>query len=138
MSLLGLTEESAATKVQALTLWFSRETLTIVNNLGLTVEQKRDVNTIITTIKCHINGHINELMEHHKLCQCVQQPGENFDDFLAALRELAKMCNFCFEECATKNIRGQIIEGISDADTVERLLQQQNLTLDAAISTCQA
>jgi len=43
MSLSGLTEESAATKVQALTLYFSHEMLTIVDNLGITVEQKCDL-----------------------------------------------------------------------------------------------
>ena len=52
----------------------------------------------------------------------VQQPGKTFDDYLIALRELAKMCNFCSEECTQKNIRDQIIKGISNGDTVEHLL----------------
>ena len=45
-SLSGLTNEPAATKVQPLTICFSCETLTIVDNLGLTPEQKSDVNVI--------------------------------------------------------------------------------------------
>ena len=136
VSLSGLSDEPAATKVQALTLCFSREMLTIVDNLGLTIEQKGDVNAIIAAIKRHIDGHVNESMERHKLCRRMQQPGESFDDFLVALREIAKTCNFCSEECTTKNIRDQIIEGINDSDTVEHLLRQQNLTLDMAVTTC--
>ena len=50
--------------------------------------------------------------------------------YLVTLRELAKACNFCSEECicAQKNIRDQIIECINDGDTVKHLLRQPNLT----------
>ena len=37
-----------------------------------------------------------------------------------------------------KSIGDQIIEGILDGDTIEHLLQQQNLTLDTAITMCRA
>ena len=77
-------------------------------------------------------------MEQHALRQRIQQPSETFDDYLVALQELAKTCNFCSDECAQKNIRDQIIEGINDGDTVEHLLRQPNLTLDTAINTCRA
>ena len=133
-----LSEESAETKVQALNLCFSRETLMIVNNLGLTTEQKKDVDIIIHAIKNHIDGHRNESMERHALRRQIQQPGETFNNYLVALQELAKTCNFCSEECAQKNIRNQIIKGINDGDTVEHLLQQPNLTLDTAINRCRA
>jgi len=74
--LSGLTGETAATQVQVLTLCLSQETLTIVNNLGLTKGQKQDGSAIITAIKCHIDGHINESVEQHNLCRCMKQPGE--------------------------------------------------------------
>ena len=50
----------------------------------------------------------------------------------------SKSCNFCSNECTQKNIRGQLIEGILDGDTVEDLLQLKDLTLDKAIQVCQA
>jgi len=84
VSLWGLTEESAATKVQELTLCSSCEVLTIVDNLSLTVEKKRIVDTIITAIKYHIDGHINESMECHKLRQHVQQLRESFGGIMRA------------------------------------------------------
>ena len=62
-TLSGLSEEPAATKVQALTLCFSRETLTVVDNLGLTTEERNDSSTIIAALKRHVEGHINESME---------------------------------------------------------------------------
>ena len=137
-TLSGLAGEAAETKVQVLTLCLSRETLTIVNNLGLTEEQRNDVDTVIRAIKCHIDGQINESVECRNLRSRRQQTGESFDDFLVALRELTKTCNFCSDQCAKKNIRDQIIEGLIDKDTVEHLLQQQELTMKAAITKCRA
>ena len=137
-TLSGLAGESAATKVQVLTLCLSRETLSIVNNLGLSEEQRSDSAAIIQAIKRHIDGQINESVERRNLRSRRQQPGESFDDFLVALRELTKTCNFCSNPCAQKSIRDQIIEGLIDQDTVEHLLRQQELTLEAAITICRA
>ena len=75
-------------------------------------------------------------MECRKLRRRTQQSRECFDNFLVSSRELTKTYNFCSDKCTTKNIRDQIIEGISENDTVEHLLQEQNLTLNRAIAIC--
>ena len=118
-SLSGLSAESADKQVQALMLCFSRETLTIVENLGLTPEQRKDGETIISAIKSYVDGHINESVERRNFRKRVQQRGETFDDFIVALRELVKTCNFCSPACTAKSIRDQIIEGILDGDTID-------------------
>ena len=64
--------------------------------------------------------------------------GESFDNFLVSLRELAKTCKFCSDECIQKSIRDQIVEGLIDGDTVEDLLKESDLTLEATISKCRA
>ena len=79
-TLSELSGESAVTKVQALTLYFSRETLMIVNNLGQTEEERNDSAAIIAALKCHVDGYINESMERRKLHRRVQQQEESFDD----------------------------------------------------------
>ena len=137
-TLSGLAGEDAATKVQVLTLCLSRETIAIVNNLGLSEEQRNNVDTVIQAIKRHIDGQINESVERRNLRSRTQQPGESFDDFLVALREMTKTCNFCSPLCVQKNVRDQIIEGLLDKDTVEHLLRQQELSLDNAITICRA
>ena len=138
MSLSGLSEESAEKKVQALTLCFSRETLSIVQNLGLSDDDKKDVTAIIAAIKKYVDGHINESVERRNFRRRTQHPGETFDDYLLSLRELVKTYNFCSNDCTQKNIRDQLIDGIIDGDTVEDLLQIKDLTLDRAIQVCQA
>ena len=52
-----------------------------------------------------------------------------------SLRELAKTCNFCDNNCLQKALRDQIIEGLQDGDTIqEQLLQVKDL--DQAIMKC--
>ena len=137
MSTSGLSGESSAKLVQALTLCFSRETLTIVNNLCLTTEELKSVASIISAIKNYVAGHINESVERRNFRRRSQQMGESFDDYLVSLRELVKTCNFCNDTCVQKNLRDQTIEGILDGDTVEHLLQEKDLSLDKAIRMCQ-
>ena len=62
-SLSELDKEPKAKQVKALTLCFSRETLSIVNNLGLTQEQRENANDIITALKRYVDGHVNETVE---------------------------------------------------------------------------
>ena len=135
-NLSGLKDQTQDMQVQALTLCFSRETLTIVDNLGLSVEQRGKIEDIIQAIRNYVEGHINESVERRNFRRRRQQPGEVFDDFLVSLRELAKTCKFCSEECTQKNIRDQIIEGLLDGDTVETLLREKDLSLQDTIIKC--
>ncbi len=135
-SLSGLSTEDAPKQVQALQLCFSRETLNIVDNLGLTVAQKADQAQIIAALKVYVDGQVNESIERRNLRQRTQQVGELFDDFLISLRELAKTCNFCNNDCLQKAIRDQIIEGLQDGESIQELLQVTDLTLDNAIAKC--
>ena len=54
ISLSELGKEPEERQVQALTFCFSRETLTIVDNLGLTAEQKKKVQAIVVAIQRYI------------------------------------------------------------------------------------
>ena len=137
-TLSALAAEPAVTQVHALNLCMSRDTLNIMDNLGLTNEQKADQAEIIAGLRRHVEGRINETVERRSLRQRKQQAGETFDTYLVSLRELAKTCNFCNDNCLQKSLRDQVVEGLKDADTVKDLLKQRNLTLDIAITTCQA
>ena len=63
ISLSGLDKQAQGKQVQALTLCLSRETVTIVNNLGLTDTQRGNVKTIIEAIQTYVEGQINESVE---------------------------------------------------------------------------
>ena len=88
-------------------------------------------------IEHYVQGQINESVERRNFRRRVQQ-GETFDDFLVSIRELAKTCSFCSEECTQKNLRDQIIAGLLDGDIVEDLLKEKSLSLDTTIAKCRA
>ena len=138
INLSSLTDEDQQKQVQALTLCFSHETLSIVQNLGLSKTDSKRVDSIIRAIKRYVDGHVNETMERCNFHKRTQQLGELFDDFLVSLRELVKTCNFCSDDCTNKSICDQIIEALLDVDTTEDLLKETDLTLDTAITKCQA
>ena len=135
-SLSGLDKEPATKQVQALQLCFSRETLNVVDNLGLTAAEKTDQAQIIAALKRHVDGRINETIERRNFRRRTQEVGECFDDFLVSLRELTKTCNFCNNDCLQKALRDQIIEGLLDGEIIQELLQVKDLTLDQAITMC--
>ena len=134
-NLSGLITQDAAKQVQALTLCFSRETVTIIDNLGLTAAQRGKVQDIVVAMEHYVNG---QLVERRTFRRRTQQPGESFNDFLVSLRELAKTCNFCDDRCTQKNIRDKIINGYLEGDTVEDLLAEKDLTLEKTVTKCRA
>ena len=62
LSLSGLGTQAQTKQVQALTLCFSRETLTIVENLGLSTAQQASAKDIVAAIQRHVEGQIFTLM----------------------------------------------------------------------------
>ena len=67
-SLPGLAKQKLVKQVQALTICFLRETVTKVDNLGLTAA-RQDVTRIITAISQYVEGQINESVERHHFRQ---------------------------------------------------------------------
>ena len=55
-NLSGLAKQDPSKQVEALSLCFSRETLAIVQNLGLTDEERKDVTTIIEALQRYVDG----------------------------------------------------------------------------------
>ena len=68
-------------QVQALTLCFTQDMLTIVKNVGLSEDKWKSITAIIATIKHYIKGYINKSIESRNFHYRTQQPDESFDDF---------------------------------------------------------
>jgi len=56
MSLSRFSDESAVKQIQARKLYFSHETLTIINNLGLATKERKSIESIISSIKSTLLG----------------------------------------------------------------------------------
>ena len=126
----SLSTQMQQEQVQALKLCFTRETLSIIENLALLLSREVVWWPLILLFSIMSNrGPINESVERCHFRKRKQQHGETFDDSLVSLHELAKTFNFCSNECTQKSIRGQIVEGFLDRDAVEELLKEADLTL---------
>ena len=75
-SLSGLARETALKQVEALSLCFSRETLSVVQNLGLTNDERNNVMAIIEVLQASVGSHLNETVERRNFCCRKQQAGE--------------------------------------------------------------
>ena len=114
----GLSDQEAETQYHVLRLAFSRDTATVIDNLGLPNEDRKKVDKIIEALKTHMQGAVNETVERRNFRKRRQRKQESFDDFLVALRDLVKTCCYCTYACVNNALRDQVIEGLQDGDTV--------------------
>ena len=78
----------------------------------------------------------NITFERYKFFSCDQKQGVGFDQYLAELHTLSKTCEF--GNLKDSLVRDKIVCGIPDNGLRERLLREQNLTLDKTINMCRA
>ena len=102
-----------------------------------TPREHRTTTEIVTAFDEFAVGEANETFERYKFNNRKQEEGESFDDFHAALRVLAKTCNFC-HTCASSMIRDRIILGIRESETRQELLKICRLSLDVCVDVCRA
>ena len=110
----------------------------IVDNLGLPKEDQKKIDKIIQALKVFVEGAVNETVERRNFRKRRQHIQESFDDFLDALRDLIKACNYCAaDDWVNKALRDQV-KSLQDGDTIDELLCQKDLTLDKTIQMCRA
>ena len=83
----------------------------------------------------------NEIFSRHLLATRQQKTGETIDQFLHSLRQLAKDCTFTLvtpDQYKEEYIRDAFINGLRSNIIRQRLLENQNLTLDAAFDQARA
>ena len=80
-------------------------------------------------------GATNETYERYLFNQRFQED-ENIETYVAALRTLAKTCNY--GQLEESLIRDRMVVGIKSAEARKRLLQDRRLTLDRCIDICKA
>lgn len=86
--------------------------------------------TIVASLKKHIQPDPHIVMERYRFGQRVQSEGESVANYVAALRALAVHCGFkcpnakCATDTTEVHLQTQFILGVRDPETKEALLQQ--------------
>ena len=108
----------------------------IYNSMVFGNDEKDKINVLFKKFEDYCKPKQNIAVERYKFNMRLQDKSETIDQFVTALRLLAKECNF--KELHDELIRDRIVCGITSDRVKERLLREQDLTLDKAIHICRA
>ena len=90
------------------------------------------LSALLELFEAYCNPRRNVVLERYNFHARMQQPGESITTFLAALRSLAKTCDF---PDLDNMLRDRLVMGVADPATQRALLRQADLTLTAAVDT---
>ena len=117
----------------------------LINHVGhqayAVIENSQDYETAVASLKSAYKKEVNLIYAQHVLATRKQQSEESVDDFIRQLRLLAKNCGFAAvtaQENHDLHVRNAFISGIRTPYIRQRLLENKNLTLDAAITTARS
>ena len=130
----GASEYESAKRQACLFLHvIGEEAVKVYNNFTLaTEEDKFNVAKIIEKFDGYCNPKKNETFERHKFFIRIQNNDETIDHFVNDLRTLSQACNF--GPLADSLFRDRLICGILDEHLRERMLRNEELTLDKAVT----
>ena len=103
----------------------------------LAVSSEADLTAMLDAMQKYLREQRNVVLDRREFDLRRQEPGETFDDFVCALREIAGFCDFC-ETCVDIRLRDRIISGIRDEETLKRLLEINDISLEKTIDICRA
>ena len=95
------------------------DALRVYNTLTFTEEENK-LSHILTKLETLLIGEVNETYERFRFNQRQQQDGETFDNYLTALKSLAKTCNFA--DLHDSLLRDRLVIGKKSNNTRKRLL----------------
>lgn len=113
-----------------------RELLDTLSGGGASTSARRTVSSMMALIDEHCNPKLNETVERYKFFVRNQGHDENIDRYVTDLRVLASTCNF--GNIKDSLIRDRIVCGTNSSAMRERLLREENLTLDKCVQICRA
>ena len=91
---------------------------------------------LVKLLSAHFNPPPSEIVQRFKFHSRVREPGESVATFVSELRSLAEHCNF--QSTLEDMLRDRIVCGINDHAIQQRLLGEEKLTFEKAMSTAQA
>ncbi|XP_045024067.1 uncharacterized protein LOC116923346 [Daphnia magna] len=99
----------------------------------------RKIKPVLDKFDSHFEPLKSEVFERFKLLRRHQQPGESFDSWIVCLRGILKGCNY--GTSVESVLRDQVVLGIVDTQTREKLLFEKSLDLAKAcdiVRACEA
>ena len=97
----------------------------------LNADQDNEYVVCLRKLDAHFRAEENVPYERHVFRQLTPTKGETADKFMVRLRKQARHCNF--GTTLEENLRDQLIEKLPDVELKKKLLEVNNITLEAAM-----
>ncbi|XP_045030439.1 uncharacterized protein K02A2.6-like [Daphnia magna] len=104
-----------------------------------TASDEKKIKPVLDKFDSHFEPLKSEVFERFKFLRRHQQPGESFDSWIVCLRGMVKGCNY--GTSGESVLRDQVVLGIADTQTWEKLLFEKSLDLAKAcdiVRACEA
>ncbi len=112
------------------------EALEVYNNFTFEEGESMKLQSIMDKFEAFCIPKRNVTYERHRFFTCMQRSGETIEQYVTELRHRSKTCEF--GELTDSLIKDRIVCGIPDNGLRERLLREQDLNLEKALSLCRA
>lgn len=123
-------------QLAAFVMALGEDGLETYNTLTLSGESEpRSLDTIIRQLENHFVGSVNVTYERYIFRKRLQEETESIDQYLLAVRALAKTCNF--GDMENEMIKDQIVCGVQEEALRRSLLQRRDLSLTTCVDTAE-
>lgn len=132
----NLTAQPNTRQVALLLHIIGDEALDKFNTFEISNVDKEDPNKVLTAFENYCSPKKNESVESYFFFTRNQKEDESLSEYILALKKLSASCGF--GNLQDRLIKDKIVCGVRDSRLKERLLKEDNLTLDTCAKICQA
>ncbi|CAI5671480.1 unnamed protein product [Oreochromis niloticus] len=136
LSAIGLDEASDKKQASVFLHVVDVEALEVYNNFTFTDGDGIKLNKIMEKFEAYCIPKRSVTFERHRFFTCVQKTGETIDQYVTELQNRSKTCEF--GGLTDSLIKDRLVCGIPDNGLRERLLTEENLDLEKALTLCRA
>ena len=133
---VGLSEKSNEQRVATLLSIIGYDALQVYNAFYWNNDEQKTVESVMNKFGVYCKPKKNVTYERFTFMSRRQRPNENINDFVVALRNLSRNCEY--EHLTDSVIRDAIVMGVRNKKTQESLLRENNLTMDSCINIARA
>ena len=131
----GLDTKTDKQKVALLLHVAKKQAIDVYNTFSFEVDTP-NYDTVVAKFESYCNPKKNETYERFVFNSRNQAAGESFEAFLTDVKTKAKTCGFGVLKDSM--VRDRIVLGVTSQRVRERLLREEELSLDTAVKICKA
>ncbi|XP_060073561.1 uncharacterized protein K02A2.6-like [Ylistrum balloti] len=133
---IAMSDKSEKEKCSAFLYIIGQDGREIYNTFTFTEEEKDKIEVLINKFKSYCAPRENITVWRHRFYTRTQGKTETIDEYVTELRIIAKNCKFGTLE--DEMLRDRIVCGVFSEKVKERLLRDNQLTLERAVTACRA